>query len=308
MFFEKYQQYYVLNKLPTISTKYVNELSNYTPYKNFSIFSHFGKQLKMYKSIDKTSIVPLINHLYMIDALSAINHVRSKLKLSFPNFIEDTKPIFKFTDSWNIHLDIKKTVKNNFDAKNTIITGPNAGGKSTFIKMVCTNILLAQTYCVCSASYVKMTPFYMLSSQINIPDNTGHESLFEAEMNRCLYNLKTIEKFKGYPCMVVMDEIFNSTNVIEAISGAYAILENIANNQNTLCIITTHLNYLTNLRKTSNFECYCMSVNIDDSIHYPYILKKGVSKQYIALELLKQKGFDKSIIDRALQIKSKFIK
>jgi hypothetical protein len=43
------------------------------------------------------------------------------------------------------------------------------------------------------------------------------------------------------------------------------------------------------------------------SIEYPYVIKKGVSKQYIALELLRDKGFDPTIIKKALEIKSKFV-
>ena len=160
------------------------------------------------------------------------------------------------------------------------------------------------------ASSLQITPFHLISSQINIPDCKGHESLFEAEMNRCLYNLRAIEQYAQAPCFVVMDEIFNSTNVVEAISGAYAILENISKNTNTICMITTHLNYLTNLRKTSSFECYCMSVKIHKndenhessiSIDYPYVIKKGVSKQYIALELLRDKGFDPTIKIQTMQ-------
>ena len=252
-----------------------------------------------------------MNRLYFIDALSTINRVRTSHNLCVPNYLEyDDTPKLTVKNSWNIHIDETNAIKNDFVCKNTIVTGPNAGGKSTFIKMMCTNVLLSQTLCVSASSSIDLTPFYMISSQINIPDCKGHESLFEAEMNRCLYNLRAIERFEGLPCFVVMDEIFNSTNVIEAISGAYAILENLAMNTNTLCMITTHLNYLTNLRKTSTFECYCMSVTIQDdskSISYPYTIKKGISKQYIALELLREKGFDHSIIEKALKIKSKFV-
>ena len=285
-------------------------LNKYKPYSSFTIFSHFGKQLRLFKEMNHALVSPIVNTFYLLDSLFAIQHVKKDLNLCSPEFLQyNETPVYQFENSWNIHLNPFRTVKNNSTIKNTIITGPNAGGKSTFIKMICTNILLAQTYCVCAADFVKLTPFYMLNSQINIPDCKGHESLFEAEMNRCLYNLNNITKFSKYPCFLVMDEIFNSTNVIEAISGAYAILENISKHQNAICVITTHLSYLTNLRKTTSFECYCMSVNIhENGIDYPYKLQKGISKQYIALELLKDRGFDPSIINKALEIKSKFTK
>lgn len=302
---------FIQNSLEDIDEKLIHTLDSYSPYDgDFSIFSNFGKQLRLFKEMDKSILAPLVNVFYLLDALSSVKSVKVSLDLCTPTFIEyNTIPIFNTKNSWNIHLDPLKSIRNDCDVKNTIITGPNAGGKSTFIKMICTNILLSQTVCICAASSLELTPFYLVSSQINIPDCKGQESLFEAEMNRCLFNLNNIEKLREYPCFLVMDEIFNSTNVIEAISGAYAILEQISQHSNTICVITTHLNYLTNLKKTSNFECKCMSVNINENgIEYPYKLKNGISKQYIALELLKENGFDTSIIKKALEIKNKFTK
>lgn len=312
---ESYQYSFLATPFKSIDSSLKDFLKSYTPYTKFTIFSHFGKLLKFYKSMQPELFLPIINRFYLIDALDIVNNVKKKLQLSYPIYHKyEGNPTFNMNDSWNIHIDSQTAIKNSFVGKNTIITGPNAGGKSTFIKMMCTNALLAQTLCVTASSLCEITPFFLISSQINIPDSKGHESLFEAEMNRCLYNLHAIQKFSNAPCFIVMDEIFNSTNVIEAISGAYAILENISNHNNTICMITTHLNYLTNLKKTTNFEPYCMSVNISsdpdlkkNSIEYPYIIKKGVSKQYIALELLRDKGFDPTIIEKALEIKSKFV-
>ena len=314
---QSYQTSFVSEPFQEMNASLLTFLSNYKPYTKFTLFSHFGKLLKFYKTINPTLFIPIINRFYLIDALDTINIVKSKFGLCYPTYLEyEGSPLLVMNDAWNIHINSSKAIKNTFVGKNTIITGPNAGGKSTFIKMMCTNALLSQTVCVSAASSLQITPFHLISSQINIPDCKGHESLFEAEMNRCLYNLRAIEQYAQAPCFVVMDEIFNSTNVVEAISGAYAILENISKNTNTICMITTHLNYLTNLRKTSSFECYCMSVKIHKndenhesniSIEYPYVIKKGVSKQYIALELLRDKGFDPTIIKKALEIKSKFV-
>lgn len=293
-------------------------LKGYKPYKEFSIFSHFGVQLKLYKSFDKEMFKPLVNRLYFLDSLMAITSLKSKSNLALPTYQQyqhqdSCRPVYDSHKAWNIHLNKQTAVCNDFQATNTIITGPNAGGKSTFVKMVVTNALLAQTLCVASCESLDMTPFKVINTQINIPDCKGHESLFEAEMNRCLDNLNTMLKHQSYPCLVALDEIFSSTNVVEAISGAYAILENMATQTNTLTIVTTHLSYLTNLKKTTNFQCKRMSVDISgdgDStcISYPYVLMDGVSKQYIALELLRNKGFDKSIVQRAIEVKNKFTK
>jgi DNA mismatch repair ATPase MutS len=101
-----------------------------------------------------------------------------------------------------------------------------------------------------------------------------------------------------------MDEVFNSTNVIEGISGSYAILERMSRLSNVCTLVTTHYLYLAKLK---HFSKYKMNVKyIDDNITYPYILNKGISKQLVALELLKE-NFDNEILDIAINIKNKLI-
>ena len=103
---------------------------------------------------------------------------------------------------------------------------------------------------------------------------------------------------------IVMDEIFSSTNPEEGISGAYAICNKLSEYNNSISIITTHYNYLTNLEKEGKFKNYHIPItrNEHSEIVYPYVLKEGHSNQHIALELLKNKGFDSEIVDYAINV------
>jgi DNA mismatch repair protein MutS len=211
-------------------------------------------------------------------------------------------------------LDYDKVVKNDIfldnEKPNAILTGPNAGGKSTFVKSLLINALLAQTVGISVASHAEVTPFSVISSQINIPDCKGYESLFEAEMYRCKNKLDLLQKHTGdSKCLFVMDEIFNSTNPVEGIAGAYAIAKKISEHTNCILVFTTHYVYLTKLRKTGRFGNLKMNVErtTDGQISYPYKLSKGVSKQYIALDLLKKNGFDEDIITQAVSIKDRLV-
>jgi DNA mismatch repair ATPase MutS len=153
-----------------------------------------------------------------------------------------------------------------------------------------------------------MTPLAHISSQINVPDSTGHESLFQAELYRCKSSLDTLMALEGKPSLIVMDEIFSSTNPVEAISGAYAVCEKIAGYGNNMLVFTTHLNYLTNLKKGGKFTNYKMDTVVDgEDFTFTYRLVKGVNKHYLALEILKKNGFDAGIVERALEIKRKFV-
>ena len=74
--------------------------------------------------------------------------------------------------------------------------------------------------------------------------------------------------------------------------------------KNNVCIITSHYSHLTHLEKEGKFRNYKIPISRDknNNIIYNYKLLAGVSNQYIALELLERKGFDKEIVRKAQQI------
>ena len=202
---------------------------------------------------------------------------------------------------------MKTTVKNSIDIKNNIlITGPNAGGKSTFIKSVILNIILSQTVGISSAESFEMTPFKLIETYLHIPDSKGTSSLFEAEMFRSkdyIEKIKSLEKTDF--SFIVLDEIFSSTNYIEGFSGAYSILKKLSSFRNTLSITTTHYTDLEILEKDTKGKIvnYKFEVDYKDGeIIFNYLLKKGISRQYIALDLLKKNGFDEDIIEDAIKM------
>jgi hypothetical protein len=273
-------------------------------------FSNFGEKLKLYKTIPKEDLKQLMNHIYVFDALYAIKATISAKAMHPSAFdLKSTKPYLAFKGLWHINLDAGSSVKNDYNnnciKRNSIITGPNAAGKSTFIKSLLVNIILSQTIAHCASDEVIMTPFEYIGSQINIPDCKGKESLFEAEMYRCKENIDFVRNNVDKKSIVFMDEIFNSTNAIEGISGAYSILKNLAKYENTSVIITTHFPYLAKLHKDSNFSLYKFDSikNESNMIDYTYKISKGLSKQYIALEILREHAFDDEIISEANRVK-----
>ena len=138
---------------------------------------------------------------------------------------------------------------------NSIITGPNAGGKSTIIKSIGISLLTSQTLGLAFADNLQFTPFHILNSYLNIPDCKGKESLFEAEMHRSLDHIKMCKNLpEEQRSFIIMDEIFSSTNPHEGISGAYAIAKKMASFDNSVCVITTHFTQLTNLESERTLQ------------------------------------------------------
>ena len=167
------------------------------------------------------------------------------------------------------------------------------------------NIILSQTIGISSSKKFSLTPFKMIETYLHIPDSKGSTSLFEAEMLR---SKEYIEKIKTLDSsdfsFIVLDEIFSSTNYIEGFSGAYSILKKIASFKNTLSITTTHYTDLQILEKDTKGKIVNYKFEVDyvenNKIQFNYLLKKGVSRQYIALDLLKENGFDDDVLEEAL--------
>ena len=232
-----------------------------------------------------------------------------------PNYSSLDEPNVTIKGLRHPNIENNKVVKNDIlldNKNNLIITGPNAGGKSTFIKSIAINILLSQTICLSFADSITMTPFYYIASQMNIVDDKGSESLFEAEMNRIIKNVNIINKCNenNRLSIIFLDELFNSTNVIEGICGSYGICKKLSDIKTNITLLTTHFTYLYKLKDTGNYKNYRMNVKIDkDNIEFPYKISRGISTQYIALELLKNKLLDcEEIIETALEFKKNLIK
>ena len=315
-------------------TKYIgyNELENDNKYykenyfsyevffQNPGLFTNKGKILKIFNKFRyvKTKILDIFQFIGVIDVLLSIskliNNSNNDHPYSYTIYKKKSKPELNIKDLWHPYLIEDNVVKNSIIMKNNLlITGPNAAGKSTFIKSVIINILLSQTIGINSCSLFEITPFHLIETYLHIPDVKGKSSLFEAEMLR---SKEYIEKIKDLEekefSFIVLDEIFSSTNYTEGFSGAYSILKNLCKYKNTLFIVTTHYTDLSILEKDTNneIENYKFSVDYDknNNIVFNYLLEKGVSHQYIALELLKNNGFDKDIINDALDISKKISK
>lgn len=273
-----------------------------------------GIRLKGYEDLvnRKNEIYAAANHIFVADALLAIKKFIVTKGLRKARFDFTSKvPRYAFHDCWHVSLSKGNVVKNslaNSNAKrNCIITGPNASGKSTFIKAVLLNVLLSQSIAYCGAEIFALTPFNYIGSQICVPDCKGKESLFEAEMSRSKSNLEYVVENPKSKCILFLDEIFNSTNPLEGICGSHSIVKNIGKQHNAVVFLTTHYDYICDLN-SNKYALYKFDCDIEGgSIKYDYEIKHGVNKQLVALDILKMSGFNTAIIDDAMKLKEHFI-
>jgi hypothetical protein len=147
-----------------------------------------------------------------------------------------------------LELDASTPVKNTVSLdKRLVITGPNASGKTTILKMTMLNILFSQQlgYGFYEAG-TRICPYHQLHSYLNIPDTSGRDSLFQAESRRCKEILdKLTGKGEGGLCppvrhFCIFDELYSGTNPYEAIASAYGYIMHLAKHDNVDFMLTTH--------------------------------------------------------------------
>lgn len=285
----------IFNNLKKLLPSLENKLFSSKP----TLFNNKGKIFATYYTIlnIKELFEPLLYFVCEIDYYNSIKSIylefkNTNNKISLPNYVENNDIVFNINNCWHPYLQnkpIKNSIKLN---KNIIITGPNAAGKSTFIKTLLLNVLLSQTISLCTSDKFTFTVFENINSYLHIPDTKGKESLFEAEMNRSLNYIEYLKNNKNKKSFIIMDEIFSSTNNIEGVEAAKIVCEKLSKFKNNITLLTTHYNELSKLQyKNKKFTNYRFIIKRDkkNNIIFTYKLAKGVSKDKIALELFKNK-------------------
>jgi len=287
-----------------------------------SLFSNQGRVLASYKNMHslKNNFTGALQAAGQLDAYLSIAKLYNSQKTnanatwSFVTYdARTTQPHLVVENFWHPMLNPTRVVTNSIelgkpgDARNGIVTGPNAGGKSTALKAITLAVVLGQTIGIAPARSMTITPFINIVTYLNIADSEGKESLFQAEINRAQALLNAIDALQPHQFnFVIMDEIFTGTNPEEGSAGAYGVAKNLAGFTNSMAIFATHFKVLTNLEKDTNGLCqnYKVSVVIEPNgkIKPTYLLEKGISDQKIALQMLQNAGFGGSIVKDAYKV------
>ena len=242
------------------------------------------------------SILELYELLGELESYIAIASYKEELKGKY------SKPIF--TDEINInivdgvHPLIKDAVPNSitFAKKGIVLTGTNMSGKSTFLRMIGLNMILAQTFNITLTKKYEACFFNIVSSISPNDDVTLGKSYYMAEAEALLRIIKALDK--DLPVFCPIDEIFRGTNPIERISSSAEILTYI-NSKKSISIVATHDRELTDILK-NNYEFFYFSEKVNnEGLSFDYKLKKGVSKTRNAIKLLDHIGYPKEIIKKS---------
>lgn len=205
------------------------------------------------------------------------------------------------------HPLIDHAVANSITAeRGVLITGSNASGKSTFIKTVAINAILAQTmYTVCAKEF--LLPYCCVYSSMALADNLeGNESYYMVEI-RSLKRILDACKNSELPVLCMVDEVLRGTNTIERIAASSQILKSLAQ-PNVLMFAATHDIELTTILK-EQYDNYHFQEEVgENDVTFNYRLYEGPAVTRNAIRLLKIMGYDEEIVRRADEMAGELIK
>lgn len=181
---------------------------------------------------------------------------------------------------------------------NMLLTGSNASGKSTYLKTVAVNMLLAQTLGICFAESFKASLMNIRTS-INISDDIiSGDSFYLAEIKRIKSIIGNVDE--GKPLLICIDEILKGTNTVERIPASSEILRYFAK-EHVLVVGATHDIELTGMLKDC-YENYYFTENVKLENIFDYKLRKGVVYTSNAIKLLERFDFPEEIVKNSYRI------
>lgn len=204
------------------------------------------------------------------------------------------------------HPLIPNPVKNSIEVeKGVLLTGSNASGKSTFLKTMAVNAILAQTIYTCTAKRY-CGGFYHTYTSMALRDSLGSgESYYIVEIKSLKRIIDAVADGQKILCFV--DEVLRGTNTIERIAASTQILKSLAG-KNIICFAATHDIELTRLLE-KEYENYHFEEEIKDGdVLFNYELQKGRARTRNAIKLLSVMGYETDIIQKAEKMAEDFIK
>lgn len=224
------------------------------------------------------------------DALVSLgNYAANNPNNTIPQILtEATDPVIRACDTYHPFLAHKQPVTNSFtlDKKRiAIVTGANMAGKSTFLRTIGVNYILATTGApVCAREFG--FSIVSLFSSMRTADNLSRDiSYFHAELLRLKQLIQHV-RHQDYT-LIILDEILKGTNSKDKLQGSILFLNEIAR-YNMSALIATHDLELARLEEkdASLYQNYCFEIELAHDIRYSYRIQKGVAQNLNASYLL----------------------
>lgn len=238
-----------------------------------------------------------------LDVLSALAETSSRYGYIRPEFSEDELDIENGRHPiLDERMKDQKYVANSLKMdKNTsilIITGPNMGGKSTYMRQAALIVIMAQMGCFVPAKKCTMPLFDQIFTRIGASDDIlSGQSTFMVEMNDANRALSEATSRS----LILFDEIGRGTSTYDGMALAQAMIEYIASCIHAKTLFSTHYHELTSLEES--IDCV-RNIHVavkeeQDKVTFLYKIKEGRADRSYGINVARLAGLPESVLDRA---------
>lgn len=230
-----------------------------------------------------------------LDALIAIASYRHSLPFyCVPTFRAEDK---RMQIEEALHPLIERGVANSLQVKGSgiFVTGSNMSGKTTFIRSVAVNAMLAQTIATCTARRYE-------APLLEVYTSIGRNDSLQEGKSYYMAEVETVGDFleaaaESAPCLFVIDEIFRGTNTTERVAASKAVLDALNRPGGPhIVLVSTHDIDLAHLLQTPWDRYHFREYVEEGELRFDYRLRTGLSSSRNALRLLAASGYPKEVV------------
>ncbi|MFT5678968.1 MAG: DNA mismatch repair ATPase MutS, partial [Patiriisocius sp.] len=205
--------------------------------------------------------------------------------------IQEEGALLQATAAAHPLLDPKTAVRNDInisEAQFFIITGANMAGKSTFLRTVALQIVMANMGLPTDAAQSHYTPIKLITSMRTTDSLQDDASYFYSELTRLKFIVDAIKQDRYF---IILDEILKGTNSTDKANGSKKFIEKLVRSKSTGIIATHDLSLCTTAEDFDAVNNYYFDAEIiDDELYFDYTFKKGICQNMNASFLLKKMG------------------
>jgi DNA mismatch repair protein MutS len=250
------------------------------------------------KSLQETAQkISELDSLYSLaESAAQNNYTKPEIDDSYEIILHDSRhPVIEKLEEVFIPNDVSLDMDN----RTMIITGPNMAGKSTFMRQIALNVLLAQIGSFIPCKNARIGIVDRIFTRVGANDDLTHgQSTFMVEMNEVSFIINNATS----KSLIIMDEIGRGTSTFDGVAIAWSVAEYI-NKIKAKTLFATHYHVLTDLEKIDGIKNYNIAIreDKDNIVFLRKIIPGGTDKSY-GIHVAKLSGMPKSVIERAKEI------
>jgi len=236
------------------------------------------------------------------DVLSTFSAIATKKNYARPQFAEDIKVEIEAGRHPVVEAQIENFIANDCRLSPTrrllLVTGPNMGGKSTYMRQVALIVLLAHVGSFVPARAARIGPIDQIFTRIGAADDlAGGRSTFMVEMTESAAILHNASE----KSLVLMDEVGRGTSTFDGLALAWAIANHLVQKNKSLSLFATHYFEMTRLaleyKEVANV--HLDAVEHKDTVVFLHAVEEGPASRSYGLQVAGLAGVPRPVIRQA---------